>query len=107
MITKMKLKKGDTVVINSGVEKGKKGKVLETSLSDNKVIVEGINIRTRHVKAKKQGQESGIIKREAPINASKANVFCAKCEKGVKVGYKFLENGDKVRVCRKCSEEIK
>lgn len=107
MITKMKLKKGDTVVINNGVDKGKKGKILDVSPKTNQIMVEGINVRTRHVKAKKQGQESGIIKREAPINASKANVFCSKCEKGVRVGIKVLENGDKVRVCKKCQEELK
>ena len=82
MVAKIKLKKGDTV------------------------IVKGINIRTMHVKAKKQGQESGIIKKEGPINVSKVNFYCDKCEKGVKLGIKVAEDGTKTRFCKKC-EEIK
>ncbi len=101
---KMKLRKGDTVIVNSGIEKGKKGKILEVSIKDNKVLVEGINIRTMHSKAKKAGQESGIIKRERPIDASKVNYFCEKCSKGVKLGIKVEENGNKSRFCRKCKE---
>ncbi len=106
-MTKLKIKKGDTVIVNTGKDAGKKGKVLSVLVKENKVLVEGVNITTRHVKARRQGEESGIIKREAPINISNVNVFCEKCNKGVKVAVKVLENGDKVRVCKKCQEEIK
>ena len=70
-------------------------------------VVEGINVRTRHVKPRKQGQESGILKIEAPINVSKVSYFCEKCAKGVKLGVNVSEDGKKTRVCRKCHTEIK
>ena len=106
MITKMKLKKGDTVIVINGSEKGKKGEVLAVSPKTGKVLVKGINVRTRHVKARKQGQESGIIKSEAPIYACKVAYFCEKCGKGVKLGIKISEDGTKSRYCKKC-EEVK
>ena len=104
MIAKMKIKKGDTVVVTSGSEKGKKGDVIAVSAKENKVIVKGVNIRTKHAKARKQGQESGIIKRECPIHASKVAFYCDKCDKGVKLGIKVEEDGKKVRFCKKCQE---
>ncbi|MDD3303489.1 MAG: 50S ribosomal protein L24 [Clostridia bacterium] len=106
MVSKLKLRKGDTVIVNTGSEKGKKGEIIEVDRKAGKVLVKGINVRTMHVKAKKQGQESGIIKREGPINASKVNFYCEKCEKGVKLGIKVLEDGKKQRFCKKC-EEVK
>lgn len=105
-MSKMKLKKGDMVIVNSGTEKGKKGEIIKVDLKNSKVLVKGINVRTMHVKARKQGQESGIIKREAPINVSKVNFFCEKCGKGVKLGIKVSEDGTKSRYCKKC-EEVK
>lgn len=105
--SKVKLRAGDTVIVNSGTEKGKKGKVIKVLRADNKVIVQGINVRTRHVKPRKQGQESGILKIEAPVNISKVNYFCEKCGKGVKLGVVIDANGVKTRVCRKCHTEIK
>lgn len=104
--SKIKLRVNDIVIINSGVEKGKKGKVLRVLNADNKVIVQGVNVRTKHVKPKKQGQESGIIKIESPISVSKANYFCAKCEKGVRIGI-ANKDGKKTRSCKKCNTEIK
>ena len=106
MISKLKLKKGDTVIVNTGSEKGKKGEIIKVDRKNGKVLVKGINVRTMHVKAKKQGQESGIIKRECPINASKVSFYCDKCEKGVRLGIKVLEDGAKQRFCKKC-EEVK
>jgi len=103
-MAKMKIKKGDTVVVTSGSEKGKKGEVIAVSAKENKVIVKGVNIRTKHAKARKQGQESGIIKRECPIHASKVAFYCDKCDKGVKLGIKVEEDGKKVRFCKKCQE---
>ena len=104
MITKMKLKKGDMVIVNTGSEKGKKGKIIDVDRKTGKVLVEGINVRTKHVKPTKQGQESGIIKSEAPIYACKVAYFCDKCGKGVKLGIKIQEDGTKVRFCKKCQE---
>ena len=102
---KLHVRKGDTVVVLSGDDKGKKGKVLEVSRGEGKVIVEGINIVTKHVKPRRQGEEGGLIKTEGAFYASKVGVYCAKCDKGVRVGHKVV--GDKkVRVCAKCGEEL-
>lgn len=104
MIAKTKLRKGDTVIVNIGAEKGKKGKIISVLPKEQKIVVEGINIRTMHVKAKKQGQESGIIKKEHPIAISKVSFYCDKCEKGVRLGIKVAEDGTKSRFCKKCNE---
>ena len=102
----MNVKKNDTVVVLSGKDKGKKGKVLESMPASGKLVIEGINVATCHVKPKKQGEEGGIISREIPIYASKVMLVCPKCKKGVRVGYSVLENGTKVRVCKKCGASI-
>ena len=104
MLTKIKLRKGDTVVVNTGSEKGKKGTILDIDRKTGKVTVKDINVRTKHVKARKQGQESGIIKVESPMDASKVNFYCDKCGKGVKLGVKVNEDGTKTRFCRSCNE---
>ncbi len=104
MIAKTKLKKGDTVIVNNGTEKGKKGTILSVLRKEQKVVVQGINIRTKHVKPRKQGQESGIIKRECPIAISKVSYYCDSCDKGVKLGINIAEDGTKTRFCRKCKE---
>ncbi len=101
------IKKGDTVMINSGADKGKKGKVLAVNPKDNTVVVEGVNVRTKHTKPKKAGEAGGLIKAEVAINASKANPFCTKCGKGTRVKSSLKKDGTKVRVCAKCGEEIK
>lgn len=101
------VKKGDTVMVNSGADKGKKGKVLKSMPAENKVVVEGVNVRTKHVKPRKQGEAGGIIKAEVAINASKVNVYCDKCKKGVRVKHAEKKDGTKIRVCAKCGTEIK
>ena len=101
---KLAVRRDDVVVINSGDDKGKKGKVLEVSPKEGKIIVEGVNIVTKHVRPRRQGEEGGIVKVEGAFYASKANVFCEKCGKGVRVAHKVLEDGNKVRVCAKCGE---
>ena len=99
------VKTGDNVQIISGKDKGKQGKVLEVSIKEQKVIVEGRNLVTKHVKPRRQGEEGGLIKTEGAFYASKANVYCAKCDKGVRVAHKIV--GDKkIRVCAKCGEEL-
>lgn len=102
----MKIKKGDTVQILSGNDKGKTGEVLETIPTTGRIIVKGINMRKKHIKPKKQGEEGGIISVECSIHSSKANVVCPKCNKGVKVAVK-KENDKKIRVCKKCGATIK
>jgi large subunit ribosomal protein L24 len=102
----MKIKKGDTVEVLSGNDKGKKGEVLEIIPKKDKIIVKGVNIRKKHVKPRKQGEEGGIIPVECAIYSSKVNVVCPKCKKGVKVGY-IMEKDEKVRVCKKCGAKIK
>ena len=101
----MNVKKGDTVVVLSGKDKGKQGKVLGTVPGSLKVVVEGINMVTCHVKPRRQGEEGGIVKRETPIRVCKVALYCPKCDKGVRVGFK-VEDGKKTRICRKCGAEI-
>ncbi|GAB6085487.1 50S ribosomal protein L24 [Alkaliphilus crotonatoxidans] len=102
----MHVKKGDTVVVISGKDKGKKGKVLQAYPKKNRVIVEGVNIVTKHQKPNQQMQQGGIIHREAAIHASNVMIFDKKANQGVRVGYKVLENGEKVRVSKKTGEVL-
>ena len=101
----MNVKKNDTVVVLSGKDKGKKGKVLSVDPESRKVIVEGVNVASRHQKPRKQGEEGGIIKKETPIYASKVMTVCPKCDKATRVAHKIVD-GKKVRVCKHCGAEI-
>ena len=101
----MKIKKDDKVIVLSGKDKGKQGKILSADPKAMKVVVEGVNVATKHQKPMKQGQEGGIIKVETPIYASKVQLVCPKCDKGTRVGYKLVD-GTKVRVCKHCGAEI-
>ena len=101
----LKIKKNDKVVVLSGKDKGKQGKVLGTVPSERKVVVEGVNTVTCHIKPRKQGEEGGIVKRESAIYASKVQVVCPKCGKGTRVAMK-LADGKKVRVCKHCGAEL-
>ena len=102
----MKIKKGDTVQVLSGNDKGKTGEVLDTMPKTDRIIVKGINIRKKHVKPRKQGEEGGIIPVECAIDSSIVNVVCPKCGKTTRVEYK-VENDKKVRVCKKCGAKLK
>lgn len=101
----MNIKRDDTVVVLSGRDKGTKGKVLSADPKAGKVIVEGVSVAKVHQKPRRQGEEGGIIKKETPIYACKVQLYCSKCEKGVRVGYKTVD-GKKVRICKKCGAEI-
>ena len=101
----MNIKKNDTVIVLSGKSKGKKGKVLTAMPSEGKVIVEGVNVATCHVKARKQNDVGGIVKREIPIRVDKVQLYCSNCKKGVRVGFN-VEGDKKTRVCKKCGKEI-
>ena len=97
----MNVKKGDTVVVLSGKDKGKQGKVQGTVPSEAKVVVEGVNMVTCHTKPRRQGEEGGIVRCEAALYASKVQVVCPKCGKGTRVAHK-IEDGKKIRVCKHC-----
>ena len=106
---KLHIKKDDTVVVISGDDKGTKGTVIAASPEEGKVIVSGVHTVAKHTKARRQGENSAIVKTEGAIYASKVQLVCPKCDKGVrtKVGYKTV--GDKqvkVRLCAKCGAEI-
>ena len=103
---KLHVKTGDNVVILSGKDKGKQGKVLEVSPKEGKVIVEGLNIVTKHVKPRQMGQQGGIVKCEAPLYASKVMAVCPKCGKPTRPASKVGADGKRVRVCKKCGAEI-
>ena len=105
-MNKMSIKKNDTVIVLSGKDKGKQGKVLEAMPADRKVIVEGINMVSRHTKPRKQGDQGGILQKEAPIYACKVQKVCPKCNKPTRPAHKLLADGKKVCVCKKCGAEI-
>lgn len=101
---KMHIKKDDMVRVMSGDDKNKTGKVLEVIPAEGKVVVEGVNIVSKHTKPRKQGEVGGIVKKEAAIDASKVMHICGKCNKPTRIGRKVLEDGKKVRVCKNCNE---
>ena len=108
-MAKLHIKRDDTVVVISGDSKGTRGKVIAASPEEGKVIVAGANIVSKHTKARKQGENSSIVKTEGAIYASKVQLVCPKCDKGVrtKVGYKEVDGKKvKVRLCTKCGAEI-
>lgn len=102
----MNIKKGDTVKITAGKDKGKQGKVIRSLPRDEKVVVEGLNLRTKSVRARKMGEKGQIVRFNAPINASSVMLICPKCSKPVRVGYSIQANGKKVRICRKCKSSV-
>ena len=101
----MNIKRDDKVVVLSGKDKGKQGKVIKADPKAMKLIVEGVNVATKHQKPRKQGEEGGIFKIETPIYASKVQLVCPKCGKATRVAHKITD-GKKTRVCKKCGAEI-
>ena len=97
---KLHVKKGDTVVVLSGKDKGKKGKVLEVSPKERKVIVENVNMVTKHVKPRKMGDQGGIVKAEGAMYACKVMLVCPKCGKPTRIAHKILNDGTKQRLCK-------
>ena len=102
----MHIKTNDTVVVLSGRDKGKQGKVMGTDPKGDKVLVEGVNVAKRHKKPRKQGQPGGIISKETPLYASKVMRVCPKCDKPTRTAHRFNEEGKKTRVCKNCDAEI-
>ena len=105
-MNKMSIRKDDLVVVLSGRDKGKQGKVLEVHPKAGKVVVEKVNVVSRHTKPRQQGEQGGILKKEAPLYASKVQRVCPKCSKPTRPAHKVLADGKKVRVCKKCGAEI-
>ena len=105
MEKKMHVKTGDTVVVISGNSKGTKGEVIAVSPKEGKVIVEGFNMITKHVKPTAMGQAGSIVKAEAPIYACKVQLVCPKCGKPTRVGH-VVEDGKKLRCCKKCGKSF-
>ncbi|MCM8766619.1 MAG: 50S ribosomal protein L24 [Candidatus Omnitrophica bacterium] len=103
---KFKLKRGDIVQVIKGKDRGKKGRILKLFPKEGRVLVEGINFVKKHTRPKAVDRQGGIIQIEKPISISNVNFFCLKCSKPVRLGIKFLEDGTKVRYCKKCKEII-
>ena len=103
---KSKIKKGDTVMVISGRERGKTGKVLSLRAVEGKVTVEKLNIIKRHTKPSQKVRQGGIIEREAPMSLSNVMFLCGNCNKATRLGIRILEDGRRVRVCRKCNEVV-
>lgn len=106
MRAKTHLKINDQVEVIAGKDKGRVGKVIKVNATDGKAIVEKINMIKRHTKPSQLNQQGGIIEKEAPLDASNLMVICPKCSKTSRVGKKILEDGSKVRICKKCTESV-
>jgi large subunit ribosomal protein L24 len=104
----MKLKKGDTVLIISGKDKGKKGKIVKSFPKNSKIVVEGVNIRKKHMKLKRSGEKGQIVESFGPIDISNAKFLCPKCSKPTRIGYQLIagEKNKKIRICKKCNNKI-
>lgn len=104
-ISIMKIKKGDTVLIISGKDKGRKSKVLEVLPKEQRIVIEGVNIRKKHVRPRKTGEKGQIIETPGPVHISNLKLICLKCGKATRVEYKIVEK-KKYRICKKCGQEI-
>ena len=101
-----RIKVGDEVVVISGKDAGKRGKVVKKLPKEDKMMIEGINMVKRHVRPTRRGQASGIIEGEAPIYASKVGLICSRCGKRTRIGMKTLKKEGQLRFCKKCGEVI-
>lgn len=101
----MKIKKGDNVLVISGKDRGRKGKIIDVLPKEDKIVIEGMNIHKKHAKPKKQGEKGQKVEIPAPFYASNVKVVCPKCTKAIRVGYKITSE-KKYRICKKCGEEI-
>ena len=104
-MNKVHVRRDDTVIVLSGDDKGKKGKVVAVSPDEGKVIVHGVNLVSKHVKPKREGESGGIMQVEGAIYASKVAIFCDKCGKGTRIAHK-IDGDKKIRVCAKCGKAL-
>jgi len=102
----MIIRKNDTVLVTAGKDKGKKGKVRFAYPKDEMLIIEGINFIKKHARATRQARQAGVIELEAPMHISKVMLLCDKCNKPTRIGFRFLEDGKKVRFCKVCQEVV-
>jgi len=102
----MRIRKNDTVLMIAGKDRGKKGKVRFAYPDDERLVVEGVNLIKKHVKAIRDVRQAGVIEREAPVDISNVMLLCNKCNHPTRIGFRILEDGSKVRVCRVCHEVI-
>ena len=102
----MKIRKNDTVLVIAGKDKGKRGRVRQALPKNIVVIVDGINMIKRHSRARGAARQAGIIELEAPLRVSNVMLVCNKCNKPTRVGFRFLDDGRKARICRSCHEAI-
>jgi large subunit ribosomal protein L24 len=102
----MKIRKNDTVLVIAGKDRGKTGKVRFVYPKDERVLVEGINFVKRHTRAVGEARQAGIVEREAPIHVADVMLLCSRCNHPTRIGFRFLEDGRRVRVCRSCHEVI-
>jgi large subunit ribosomal protein L24 len=102
----LKIKKNDRIEIIKGKDKGKTGKVLRIEAAGDRLYVEGINIVKKHTRQKDQSKPGGIIKKEGPVMISNVKLVCPNCGKATRVGFEVKESGTKVRICRKCKQQI-
>lgn len=103
---KLHVRKGDTVLVITGKNAGKRGKVLSVIPEQSRVVVEGVNIVKRHTKPTQRLPQGGIMEKEAPIHSSNVMLYCGKCNNPTRIAKKILEDGEKVRICKKCGENI-
>lgn len=103
---KIHVKKGDTVVVITGKNAGKRGKVLEVIPSENRVVVEGVNIVKKHTRPTQKMPQGGIVEKEAPIASSNVMIYCPKCNSARRINKEIQGNGKKIRVCNKCGESF-
>lgn len=104
-----RVKKGDTVEVIAGKDRGERGEVIKVLPKENRVIVGGVNMVKRHMKARQQGGQTipaQIVEKDAPLQLSNVMVVCPACEERTRVGYRVREDGHKVRVCKKCNADI-
>lgn len=100
------VRRGDTVVVIAGRERGKRGKVLRVLPDKGRVVVEKINMIKKHQRPTQKLRQGGIIEREGPLNVSNVLLLCARCDRAVRVGIKILADGRKIRTCKRCGESI-
>jgi large subunit ribosomal protein L24 len=101
-----KVRKNDTVQVLTGRDRGKQGKVTRVIPKEDRVVIEGVNIRKRHTKPRRAGEQAGIVEFPAPLHVSNVAVVCAKCGRPTRVGFRILGDDTKVRVCKRCDEVI-
>lgn len=105
-MSKVHVRKGDTVLVTTGKDKGKKGKVINVNPDKSRVTVDGVNIIKRHTKPTQKMPQGGIMEKPAPVNSSNVMLFCTKCSSPTRISKKILEDGKKVRVCKECGEVL-